>query len=144
MFYYNTNLEFKGATLLSADEASTLLTEQEREYGIEWWLRTPGNGFMCEACYVCDNGYIDIEGDNVRLNFGIRPALVISNLGGFKVGDIFSIGEYYFKIINPELAWLYKQDIMEEPFDEMYNNYETSHIKAVIDSWFEDLKKEMR
>ena len=143
MFYYDTKLEFKGATLLSSDEASTLLTEQERKYIIGWWLRNPGR-LSCGACYVHSDGTVDYYGFNVTNNIGIRPALQICNLGEFKVGDIFSIGKYYFKIISPELAWMYKQNIGFDIFDKESKNYETSHVKQIVDSWFENLKKEMR
>ena len=135
-----SEIEFSGATLLSADEASTLLTEQEKKYKAPWWLRTPGfNSYnACNIYY----GSVDIFGSNVDYYCCIRPALQISNLGSFNVGDIFSIGEHYFKIISPELAWLYKQDIGEDHFDYESNNYETSHVKEIVDSWFEKLKDE--
>ena len=142
MKYFNTQLEFSGTTLLSADEVKSLLTEQERKYKYPWWLRTPGY-------YSNYAGGVNYYGDVIRtgyhVNYGycIRPALQIANLGDFKVGDVFSIGEYYFKIISPELAWLYKQDIGEDIFDNKSNDYVGSHVKAVIDVWFEKLKEEM-
>ena len=142
MKYFNTQLEFSGTTLLSADEAKSLLTEQERKYKYHWWLRSPG---YYSYYAVGINYYGDVIRTGYHVNYGycIRPALQIANLGDFKVGDVFSIGEYYFKIISPELAWLYKQDIGTDYFDEKSNNYVASHIKAVIDSWFEKLKEEM-
>ena len=143
MIYYNTSLEFKGATLLSSEEAFTLLTEQERKYLIGWWLRTPGN-HSYYACCVYGDGNVCGYGINVSYVSGIRPALIIFNLGDFKVGDIISIGKYYFKIIKPQMAWLYKQDIGTDYFDVKSNNYEASYVKQVIDSWFEKLKKEMK
>ena len=143
MFYYNTNLKFSGAVLLSVNEASTLLTEQEKQYKDHWWLRTPGS-YSDFACFVNYNGYVSSVGSYVDNFDDIRPALIISDLGGFKVGDILSIGEYYFKIISPELAWLYKQDIGKDIFDFFSNNYETSHVKQVIDAWYETLMEEMR
>ena len=144
MLYYNTNLEFIGATLLDTKTAIKLLSKKDREFDFPWWLCSPGNYNYLSSSFVNNDGSVFGYGNFIQFCYHIRPALIISNMGEFKVRDIFNIGEYYFKIINPELAWLYKQDIMEEPFDEMYNNYETSHIKAVIDSWFEELKKEMR
>ena len=143
MLYYDTNLEFKGATLLSSDEASTLLTEQERKYIIGWWLRTPGN-HSYYMCYVYGDGNVCRYGINVSYDRGIRPALQIANLGNFKVGDIFSIGDYYFKIISPTRAWMYLQDIGTDYFDEKSNNYKASHVKQIIDSWFKELKEEMK
>ena len=142
MKYFNTQLEFSGTTLLSADEAKSLLTEQERKYKYPWWLRTPWIS-SDDACIVGRNGYVFLDGDDVSISYGIRPALQIANLGDFKVGDVFSIGKYYFKIISPELAWLYKQDIGEDIFDNKSNDYVGSHVKAVIDVWFDKLKEEM-
>ena len=141
MKYYNTQLEFSGTTLLSADEVESLLTEQERKYKCHWWLRSPGY-------YSNYAGGVNYYGDVIRtgyhVNYGycIRPALQIANLGDFKVGDVFSIGEYYFKIISPELAWLYKQDIGSYSFGKD-NDYDTSLAKEVVVSWFKELKEEM-
>ena len=143
MKYYNTSLEFIGAILLSVDEAMCYLSKEERNYKNHWWLRTPGI-HSYYACYVYNEGKVSRYGINVCYNSGIRPALQICNLGEFKVGDIFSIGKYYFKIISPELAWMYKQNIGFDIFDKESKNYETSHVKQVVDAWFEDLKKEMK
>ena len=69
---------------------------------------------------------------------------MLSNLGTFKVGDIFNIEDYYFKIISHKLAWLYKQDIGgKEDFDAKSNDYETSHVKQVVDAWYEELRKDL-
>ena len=143
MFYYNTNLEFKGAIILSTLEASKFLTKESREYKTSMWLRNPGHHDKF-ACYVDFFGTVSYSGGSIYDADGIRPALQICNLGSFNVGDIFSIGEYYFKIISPELAWLYKQDIGFDIFDKESNNYETSHVKRVVDAWFEELKKEIK
>ena len=135
-------VEFEGATLLSADEAETLLTPEERVYSRNWWLRTPGyNSYY--ACYVSYIGNVVINGLNVIFNdYGIRPVLKITNLGDLKIGDMFEIDKWKFKIISPKLAWLYKQDIRTDSFDEKTNDYEKSHAKKVVDSWYETLLKE--
>ena len=143
MKYYDTSLEFIGAILLSVDEAMCYLSKEERKYKNHWWLRTPGI-HSYYTCYVYNEGNVSRYGINACYNSGIRPALIISNLGDFKVGDIISIGKYYFKIIKPQMAWLYKQDIGTDYFDVKSNNYEASYVKQVIDSWFEKLKKEMK
>ena len=118
-----------------------LLNKQEREYKFNWWLRTPGFS-SSYACNIFSGGGVNDYGYDVGLVIGIRPALQIINLGEFKVGDIFSIGEYYFKIISPELAWMYKQDIGIDYFNVDCNDYKTSHVKKVVDTWFEKLKDE--
>lgn len=133
---------FTGATLLSANEAITLLTKEERKYKYPWWLRAPSKGSYLE-CLVNLYGDIYFKGCLVSYSCDIRPALIISNLGGFKVGDIFSIREYDFKIISPTLAWMYFQDIGADYFDDKSNDYETSHVKQIIDAWFEKLMDEM-
>ena len=136
-----SDIAFNGATLLSLDEAEDFLTEDERMYSLCWWLRTPGS-YSYYTCYVSSNGYVRYYGDGVSYNNnGIRPALKISNLGDFKVGEMFNIGSYQFKIISPNLAWLYKQDIGKTVFGTT-NDYEKSHAKKVIDSWYETLLKE--
>ena len=143
VLYYDTNLEFTGATLLSVDEAMCYLSREDRENYVEWWLRTKGE-WSDAASYVFVNGIISNVGIDIKRQNAIRPALIISNLGEFKVGDIFSIGEYYFKIIRPQMAWMYQQDIGFDIFDNESNNYETSHVKQVIDAWYETLMEEMR
>ena len=141
VLYYDTNLEFTGATLLSVDEAMCYLSREDRENYVEWWLRTKGE-WSDAASYVFVNEIISNVGIDIKRQNAIRPALIISNLGEFKVGDIFSIGEYYFKIIRPQMAWMYQQDIGFDIFDNESNNYETSHVKEIVDSWFEKLKDE--
>lgn len=131
------NIEFSGATLLSADEASTLLTKQEKNYEKYWWLRTPGSHSIY-ACCIGHNGNVRHYGNNIHNYTNIRPALIISKLGDFKVGDYFSIGEYEFKIISPELAWLHKQDIGNSIFGET-NDYESSKVKIYVDKWYESI-----
>ena len=135
-----SDIAFNGATLLSLDEAEDFLTKVERMYSLCWWLRTPGLGSSI-ACYVGNYGYVHRYGDFVISSYGIRPALIISDLGDFKVGDCFSIGEYEFKIISPTLAWLYKQNICKTVFGTT-NDYEKSHAKKVVDHWYETLLKE--
>ena len=135
-----SDIAFNGATLLSLDEAKNFLTEVERMYSLCWWLRSPGiNSY--NACYVGYYGNVENIGSYVSYCSGTRPALQIANLGDFKVGDCFLIGEYEFKIISPTLAWLYKQDIGKTFFGTT-NDYEKSHVKKVIDSWYETLLKE--
>ena len=142
MKYFNTQLEFSGATLLSADEAKSLLTEQERRYILTWWLRTPGQYSNC-VCYVFFDGKINSYGSNINRDYSIRPALIISNLGEFKVGDIFSIGDCYFKIISPTRAWLYKQDIGIHSFDVTTTTYEFSLVRKSVNAWYEKLLKDI-
>lgn len=143
-FTKNKQLDIKGATLLSLDEAASLLTAEERCYCSTWWLRTPG--FISNyACYVFSNGSVNYYGFNV-FNFyiGVRPALIINRIesSGWKVGDIFEFGGKEFKILSPKLAWMYKDDIGRCAFRKSFkaddaNNYEVSDVKKFVDNWFE-------
>lgn len=133
--YIPEKIEFEGATLLSVDEANSWLIEKEREYEDYWWVCTPGSGSY--ACFVISDDYVYHTGNSVYDIDSIRPALKIKNIGNLKVGDIFKIGEYEFKIISPDLAWLYHQDIGTDIFDKETNVYENSHIKKIVDEWYE-------
>ena len=144
MLYYNTNLELIGATLLSAVDAENFLTRDEREYEFNWWLCSPG-AYRNYVCYVRNHGTVDYTGCSFNYGFCcIRPALMLSNSGTFKIGDIFNIGNHYFKIISPNLAWLYKQDIGGNIFDEKSNKYNKSHAKQVVNEWYEKLMEEIK
>jgi len=134
-------LEITGATLLSVEEVIEYLTEEEIEYNDMWWLRSPGTYSDYVACVNYD-GYIYNYGNyvNDRTNY-VRPALQIKNLesSNFKIGDIFEIGNYEFKIISKNLAWMYEQDIGCCAFNEDFekgNDYETSDVKKFVDKWF--------
>lgn len=134
-------ITFTGATLLSADDTMCYLSKEDKEYYVEWWLRTKGE-WSDAASYVFVNGIVSNVGIDIRRHNAIRPALVISNLGGFKVGDIFNIENYEFKIIHPFLAWMHKQDIGTDSFDESSNDYESSYIENIVDSWYKTLQEE--
>lgn len=87
-------LEIKGATLLSTEEASALLTKEERSYKNWWWLRSSGDSTI-HAAYVHGSGDINRDGCFVKLSVGIvRPALIISLDHSFlDIGDKFSSKE---------------------------------------------------
>jgi hypothetical protein len=42
-----------------------------------WWLRTPG-GFSSRAVSVTNDGWLNINGNNIDYIYGIRPALWLS------------------------------------------------------------------
>lgn len=134
-------LEFTGATLISIEEAKEYLTKREREYDFWWWLRSPGNN-SSSAALVVSGGSIGGGGDYVNYTMAcVRPALQIKKLESsyFEIGDTFKMGDYEFKIISENLAWMYKQDIGCYAFNEDLkkgNNYKTSDVKKFIDKWF--------
>ncbi len=139
--YTKENLGITGAILLSTEEAEELLTKEERKYYNCWWLRSPGyDGYV--ACVEEDGniykyGFDIYPGENFR-GKAVRPALEIFNLenSSLKIGDVFKIGKYKFKIISPELAWLYRQKIGTEHFDKHSNLYENSSIGSFVDDWY--------
>ena len=137
----NKNLKIHGATLLSVEEAKNLLTKENREYPHcdWWWLRSPGTGSN-RAASVDFDGDVTYNGDFVDYdNFCVRPALQISVLksSNLKIGDTFDVGDYKFRVISEDLAWMYEQDIGDHRFDEETNVYGQSEIKQFVDDWFE-------
>lgn len=138
----NIDIKIINATLLSVEEAVTLLTKQERTYKNWWWLRSPGL-FSGIAAYVLDGGYGNDYGCNVSHSSGcVRPALNIDiSNSDIKVGDTFEFGGKEFKVISDTLAWMHKDDIGTTAFRTDYrqpdaNIYEVSDIKKFVDKWF--------
>lgn len=130
-------LEITGATLLSVDEASTLLTENDRACGSWWWLRSPGF-YQNLTAFVRSDSSVDAYGFYVRGGRGgVRPALKIENLvsANLKIRDEFYIGGQRFTIISGHLAFC-ESTIGHMRFDAMNNDYETSEIKKYVDDWF--------
>lgn len=142
-FTKGKQLDIKGATLLSSDEAASLLTAAERRYWLTWWLRTPGSSSYYACNVSCVGGVADY-GYTVSYISGVRPALIINRIksSGWKVGDIFEFDGKEFKILSPTLAWMYKDDIGRCAFRKSFkaddaNDYEASDIKKFVDNWFE-------
>ncbi len=139
-------IKIKSATLLSDEEAKTLLTEKERRYEKEnWWLRSPGDD--CFVAYVYTFGRVDCVGDFAWLcNFCVRPVLEIDiESSVFMIGDTFRFGGKNFRIISDKLAFclddigtsLFRRD--DRTLDD--NDYELSDVKKIVDQWFEEAKK---
>jgi len=42
---------------------------------VAWWLRSPGNNDNNAACVFGQNGNVNENGNNVKKEFGVRPAL---------------------------------------------------------------------
>ena len=145
----------EGITLLSADEAENLLTQEQRKYKFEgeecwWWLRSPGSYRNC-ATYVRQYGSVGYYGNLVCSAYGcVRPALKLStlkpsNLKSIKklgVGERFEFGGYTFTVISNKYA-LCDEAIAEMAFREDYeakdsNVYEKSDVKKFLDNWFRE------
>ena len=140
-------LDISGTTLLSVEEARKL-PEKLREYGNQWWLRSPGHNPYITAL-VRNSGYVSSYGDFVDFStVFVRPALKISNLSSsnFKIGDQFELGGVPFEIISNDMAFCL-EDIGRHCFREDSeakdaNVYEKSDVKKYIDDWFESVKNE--
>lgn len=154
MLFYNSSEKtiklpkILGATLLSAEEAETLLSKEERAYNNWWWLRTPGN----YSAYACDVNYYGGVNDIGHLVYnyssGVRPALNIdASASNITVGDVFMFGGKEFKVLSPKLAWMHKDDIGNCAFRQDWkaedaNNYEASDVKKFVDAWFDNALEE--
>ena len=61
--------------LLSIDEAEKLFAnDTSRAVGSWWWLRSPGDD-QDGAAYVYGGGSLDVDGEYVYCDYGVRPAL---------------------------------------------------------------------
>lgn len=138
-----SDIKITAATLLSTEEAETLLTQEERAYNNWWWLRSPGY-FQYYAANVYFDGSVFHGGYGVYDGDGcVRPALNINiSSSNIKVGDVFMFGGKEFKVISPELAWMHKDDIWRCAFRKERtapdaNVYSASDVKKYVDAWFE-------
>jgi hypothetical protein len=137
--------EIEGATLLTVEEAKELsknISLAERN----WWLRSPG-GFDDWAAFVFgDDGHVDDDGYFVYEEFGVRPALRISNLesSDLQVGDKFIFGGQSWTIISDDKALC--DDVMGESVfcrdlcAKDANVYEASDVKKFVDDWYANAK----
>lgn len=83
---YNTKFEMEGgnptvdkAFIFSAIEAKELMTPEQREASVNWWLRTPGYVTMHAVCVFASSGGVFLDGWIVnRDNLAIRPAMWVS------------------------------------------------------------------
>ncbi len=137
------SMEIKSATLLTNQQAKTLLTQEEREDENWWWLRIPNND-PCTVAIVGKDGLISYCDYNKLDEYGrVRPALNIEAPKD-EVGSMFRFGDIYFKILSENLAFC-MQDIGNALFKENLSDenvyvYETSDIKEFIDNWFKEAK----
>ena len=142
------NIHPLSARLLTAREAGTLLTEEERAYICWWWLRSPGYT-QNYAVYVNCDGSVDYYGSRVYYDDGyVRPALQLWDryTAGYNIGDKFKFGGKWFKVISRDLAFCL-EDIGRCCFRDDYeaadaNDYEASDIKKFVDAWFEEAMKD--
>lgn len=140
------DITIKSAGLLSKFQAEACLLKEARSYGANWCLNTPG---CCShyISFVDRHGDIRADGDYTIGKYALRPSLNIDiSSTSFKVGDVFLFGGEEFKILAPNVAWMYKADIGEFAFRNDWqardaNIYEVSDAKKIIDEWFDDIMK---
>ena len=140
----NNKLEITGATLLSVEEAEQLNGDMLKASD-NWWLGSRGRYALTAACVYGDDGFVGISGYNVKLSFGVRPALKITNLESsiYQIGDTLSFGDHSFTVISEKYA-LCDEIIEKRPFCadlNRTNNYGASDIKVFVDNWFDRTKK---
>ena len=133
---------------MSKEEATSFLTQKEREYSAWWWLRSPSDSRY--ASFVDFAGwayyyYCCCDVNDTDRGF-VRPALIINlESSDLEVGDIFEFGGKEFKILSPTIAWMHKDDIGRCTFRKDWeadnaNDYEASDVKKFVDEWFEKVK----
>ena len=133
------DIDVIGITLLSAEEAEDV-DKNTRCIDNYWWLRSPGI-FSDHAAVVDDGGDILGDGSIVFVSIGVRPALIISNLGSYnlRIGDRFVLaGEQW--IVISEYKALCSRIIAKTPFSadrgaSNVNDYEKSGIKTRLNEW---------
>ena len=71
-----TSVIFDGPTLIETSVAQRLSETKKKGAGTTWWLGSPGNNDDNNAAFVNgENGNVNENGNNVKKEFGVRPAL---------------------------------------------------------------------
>lgn len=130
-------IRFSGARLLSKSESEALISKEEKECTDSWWTTTPAD--TNERVY-CVNKKGDTCDAYINEYLLLRPALVISDIGTYKVGDIIYIDSTEYKIISKSLAWMCNENIGLSTFGST-TDYETSAVKKHTDNWYRTIKK---
>ena len=132
-------LKITGITLLSVEEYEETRANIPPVHDY-WWLRSPGyNG--SSAADVRGDGDVDLNGNDVDYEDGVRPALRISNLESSnpKIGDEIIVAERPWTVINEGLAIANKPigacAFRKDWRAEDANNYEASDVKKYIEKW---------
>lgn len=124
--------EVKEVTLLSIEEAKRVPKKSLRACGDWWWLQSPSD---CQniAVFVYSNGDINKDGNCVNNErCTVRPAFRINNLKS-KIGDKIMVGKTWCTVIKKDFA-LADYPICQHIFDLKSNDWETSELKAFIES----------
>lgn len=144
-------LDITEITLLSEEEAMTLLTKEQRQLCEEgvwaWWLRSPVSD---NPGYVCVVGRRDGElyVEDVDSIAAVIPALKISNMKslGLKTGERIQVAGETWSVISDDIAWCERsigvsyfrtEKWLPDMSDYMpdANEYEKSDVKKRLDKW---------
>ena len=132
----------KGITALSVEEYEKYWNKIS-PVEESWWLCSPGCSADRVACVFGESGDVYVYGFFVYREFGVRPALQISNPESMNLesGDVFSFGGQTFTYLGEGLA-LCDDIIGKCVFQEAYkapdaNDYEKSDVKAYMEKWLE-------
>ena len=139
------------ADLLTKEEAEKLPASL-KNHGFGWWLSsTPTHADANMVVFPnppTGSGHRIVQVFPFH-SYAVRPALRITNLNDYKVGDDFKFGGKWFKITDDHTAFCF-DDLGQQVFDdsprvaEITNDYETSKIKQYIDNWFNKAKEGIR
>lgn len=117
-------------TLLSVEEAKKV-QPQIRACSEWWWLRSPGLNQYFAA--IVDKSGISELGDLVSSGYHtIRPVFKINSLES-EIGEKIMVNKTWCTIIDEGLV-LADNPICNHRFDEKSNKWETSELKAFINS----------
>lgn len=118
-------------TLLTVEEARSLPKEVTNR-GCQWWLRSPCSD-RPDAAYIYNVGDASVYGYFVQAHYvGVRPAFKIANLKSSRLNKIL-VGKTWCTVIAPGLA-LADRTVCIHRYDAESNNWETSELKAFIES----------
>lgn len=131
--YKPLNLSFKEITLLSEDEYLGNKKLIPLSTGF-WWLRSHGIRSKLAAFVNGESGDVNVLGDYVLKELGVRPALRMLDCHDLIPGDKIRISGYVFTILDGNLA-LCDTYIGERLFDCDYNDFETSYIRRYLYVW---------
>lgn len=124
--------EINEITLLSIEEAGKVPVSI-LACGEWWWLRSPGY-YQYDATYVYIGGGVYELGDYVYSdNIAVRPAFRINNLES-EIGGKIMVGKTWCTVVDEGLALADCIIGGSHRFDKESNNWETSELKAFIES----------
>ena len=140
-------IEITGITLLSDDEYEAVADKVKItafSWSGKWWLRSPGYIGRSAAFVNGEDGSVDDCGDFVEEEFGVRPALKISNLesSNLQIGDKIEVAGYKWTVIPNDMA-LCDSIIAKGPFRKDgeaadADNYDVSDVKKYIENWWSE------